>query len=130
MGIQRNFGWLVCWLDLRHVITLLDYFMLKSVLQSCSPILYSSIIVLHNYFKQIKCLVPNRTIWPIDRTLAGTTTPNQSGPVIYDLKEVTPLSAEFKNWIFTVGFSLMLFILRKPFFKISFLLNSLHLFHL
>ena len=32
----------------------------------------------------------NRSIWPLDRTLTGTPTPNLSGPGSNDNEEVTP----------------------------------------
>ena len=45
-------------------------------------------------------------IWPIDETLARTTTPGQSRPMRNGNEEVTLHSLEFQNWSLTIRYNL------------------------
>ena len=42
-------------------------------------IIYSTKIYIHNHFKQVNTLLSQASVWPIDGTLIGRTTPGQRG---------------------------------------------------
>ena len=50
-----------------------------------------------NYLKVIPNIW-NRSIWPIDETLTGITTPGQSGPGSNGKEAMTLYSSKFSNW--------------------------------
>ena len=48
-------------------------------------------------------MISNRSIWHIDGTLTGSTSPGQSGPCSNSNEEVTPKFSVLQNWNSTVG---------------------------
>ena len=56
---------------------------------------------------RIRIILLNRSIWPIDGTLTGTTTSGQSGPGGNGNERISPPSPNLQNWSLSIRYSLI-----------------------